>query len=227
MIKNILFLLLFLVTSISFSKEIKISVMPEDTKIYVDGNYVGDGLTTINVKKSEGFVVLKFEHDGYVTINTKVYFKDKRKAISYVLREDEFFSESIAVGNANKFFTVEIDNDYFKNAENKEEASLLAWKMMHQVILNYFDEIESSDKLSGFIQSPWEYKIFTNSGIQVRTRVTIKESNIGGKLTFKIKISSETAPSISNREESFQETLRVLKKYENLISEFQSRLGKM
>ena len=81
--------------------------------------------------------------------------------------------------------------------------------------------------LSGFIQTPWKVKPFPNSGIQVRTRVTVKQSNIGNNLTYKIKISSETASIGTNREESFQETMRILKKYESLISEFQSRLGKI
>ena len=224
MSKNILLAVFLLLFSFASAKEVKISVMPEDTKIYVDGVYVGDGYTTVNVRRRESFIVLKFEKDGYVTVNTKIFYKDKRKAISFVLREDKFYSESIPVGNANKFFTQEIDVDYFKDAK---DANLLVWKMMHQVLLNYFDEIESSDMLSGFIQTPWKVKPFPNSGIQVRTRVTVKQSNIGNILTYKIKISSETASIGTNREESFQETMRILKKYESLISEFQSRLGKI
>ena len=224
MSKNILLAAFLLLFSFASAKEVKISVMPEDTKIYVDGVYVGDGYTTVNVRRRESFIVLKFEKDGYVTVNTKIFYKDKRKAVSFVLREDKFYSESIPVGNANKFFTQEIDVDYFKDAK---DANLLVWKMMHQVLLNYFDEIESSDMLSGFIQTPWKVKPFPNSGIQVRTRVTVKQSNIGNNLTYKIKISSETASIGTNREESFQETMRILKKYESLISEFQSRLGKI
>lgn len=227
MCKNILLLTLLLSFSFSSAREVKISVMPEDTKIFVDGVYVGDGITTVNVKRKERFIVLKFEKDGYVTLNTKIFFKDKRKAISYQLRKDEFYFESTPVGNANKFFTQEIDIDYFKDAKDTKEANLLVWKMMHQVLLNYFDEIESSDMLSGFIQTPWKIKPFPNSGIQVRTRVTVKQSNLGKNLTYKIKISSETASIGTNKEESFQKTMRVLKKYETLISEFQSRLGKI
>ena len=227
MSKNILLFAFLLFFSFAYSKEVKITVMPEDTKIFVDGVYVGDGITTVNVKRKESFIVLKFERDGYVTVNTKLFFKDKRKAISFQLRKDEFYSESVPVGNANKFFSQEIDVDYFKDAKDTKDANLLVWKMMHQVLLNYFDEIESSDMLSGFIQTPWKVKPFPNSGIQVRTRVTVKQSNIGNNLTYKIKISSETASIGTNREESFQETMRILKKYESLISEFQSRLGKI
>tara|TARA_B110000879_G_scaffold191034_1_gene255848 strand:+ start:138 stop:821 length:684 start_codon:yes stop_codon:yes gene_type:complete len=227
MSKNILLAAFLLLFSFASAKEVKISVMPEDTKIYVDGVYVGDGYTTVNVRRRESFIVLKFEKDGYVTMNTKIFYKDKRKAVSYQLRKDDFYFESTPVGNANKFFTQEIDVDYFKDAKDTKDANLLVWKMMHQVLLNYFDEIESSDMLSGFIQTPWKVKPFPNSGIQVRTRVTVKQSNIGNNLTYKIKISSETASIGTNREESFQETMRILKKYESLISEFQSRLGKI
>ena len=63
---------------------------------------------------------------------------------------------------------------------------------------------------------------------QIRTRVSVKESNLGGDLTFQIKISSEVAPLIaSQRDESFQEIDRIVKDLEPMISEFQARLGKL
>jgi len=227
MIKKILIAILLFSTLIVHAKKVKITVSPEDAKIFVDGNYVADGITTINIKRNDGFIVLKFEKEGYVTTNTKIYFKDKRKAISYTLRADKFILGSVISGNANRFFSQEISEGYIKHAGNEEDASVLVWKMLHQILLNYFEEIESSDKLSGFIQTPWEYKSFSNAGIKIRTRITVKESNIGGKLTYKMKISSEMAPGLSNKEESFKKTDRILKKYENIISEFQSRLGKI
>ena len=54
-----------LISSLTFAKEVKVSVMPEDTKIFVDGVYVGDGLTTVNIKKKEVFIVLKLEKEVY------------------------------------------------------------------------------------------------------------------------------------------------------------------
>ena len=52
---------------LSEAKDIKISVTPSDAKIYIDGNYVGDGVTTASLKKKDGFLVVKFEREGYVT----------------------------------------------------------------------------------------------------------------------------------------------------------------
>lgn len=210
------------------AKDVKVTVTPSDAKIYLDGNYTADGIATASLKKKDGFIVVKFEKEGYVTLETKIFASDKRKAVSFSMRRDAFFDNSVVSGNANKFFTQEISKDYIKKAGDSKEASILVWKMLHQIILNYFEEIESSDQLSGFIQTPWAYRTFADAGFQARTRVTIKESNIGGELTYKIKISSEVAPvNASHRDEFFQESSRMLKEYEPIISEFQSRLGKL
>jgi len=72
------------------------------------------------------------------------------------------------------------------------------------------------------------YKSFPEAERQVRTRISVKESNLGGALTFQIKVSSEVAPIFATqKDESFQEINRILKELEPLISEFQARLGKM
>lgn len=226
--KNLLLLAFCFISTISFSKDVKITVSPTDAKIYIDGNYVADGVTIASLKRKDGFIVVKFVKEGYVTLETKIFSADKRLAVAFTMRRDAFFDSSISSGNANKFFTQEISSDYIKKAGEAKEASVLVWKTLHQIILNYFEEIETSDQLSGFIQTPWAYKTFADAGIQIRTRVTIKESNIGGALTYKIKVSSEIAPvNSSHRDEYFQESLRILKDYEPMISEFQARLGKL
>ena len=128
---------------------------------------------------------------------------------------------------ANSFFTVKVDKSLYsddkktgrRNAEN-------AWKLAHDVLLKYFDEILTSDAESGFIQTPWLYKNYVEAGKTLRHRVTVKESNIGGDLTFQIKLTSEIAPiQARSKVEAFMETNRVMKEFETLISEFQTRLG--
>ena len=71
-------------------------------------------------------------------------------------------------------------------------------------------------------------KPFRSDIVEYRIGVSVKESNLGGDLTFQIKISSEVAPLIaSQRDESFQEIDRIVKDLEPMISEFQARLGKL
>jgi hypothetical protein len=226
--KLLLFMACFLMANLLGAKDVKISVMPSDAKIYIDGNYVGDGITTANLKKKEGFIVVKFEKEGYVTLETKIFATNKRKAVSYTMRRDVFFDVSNFSGSVNEYFTVKISQDFYYTDENGKRNTELAWKMLHQVILNYFDEIQTTDMASGFIQTPWQYKTFPEADRVARTRVSVKESNIGGDLTFQIKISSEAAPLIGqHREESYREINRILKELEPMIAEFQARLGKL
>lgn len=225
-------ILLFIILSSAFvvsnAKDIKITVTPSDAKIYIDGNYVGDGVTTASLKKKDGFIVVKFEKDGYVNLETKIFSDDKRKAVSFTMRRDAFFDISVASGLVNKYFTVTVSKDLYTEDENGQRNTELAWKMIHQIILNYFDEIQTTDLASGFIQTPWLYKTFPVADKQLRTRVSVKESNLGGDLTFQIKVSSEVAPLLAaHRDESFQSIDRISKELEPIISEFQARLGKL
>lgn len=228
--KNLFVLFFILVSTINniiAAKEVKITVTPSDAKIFIDGNYVADGVTTATIRKKEGFIVVKFVKEGYVILETKIFYTDNRTAVSFTMRRDAFQDISVASGLVNKYFTVKVDSALYK-LENGKRNSEMAWKMIHQIILNYFDEIQITDMASGFIQTPWLYKSFPEAERQVRTRVSVKESNLGGALTFQIKVSSEAAPIFAaQKDESFQEINRILKELEPLISEFQARLGKM
>lgn len=226
--RKLLFVLL-LCCSCAFlnAREIKVSVKQPDAKIYVDGNYYADGVAVVDVKSKEGFVTIRIECPGYVTLQTKLYAKDKRKAIEYSLRRDGFFDVSIASGLVNKYFNVKVSKDFYTVNEKGEMNLDLAWKMIHQVILNYFEEIQTTDIASGFVQTPWKYVTFPEAEKQVRSRVAVKQNSFGDELSFSIKVSSEAGSIYSERrDESFQEIDRILKDLEPIISEFQTRLGK-
>lgn len=206
------------------AKDVKISVVPENAKIYVDGNYVGDGIVTVKV--TGDFLNLKFECPGYVTIHTKFYKSDKRKAVSYNMRKDTYGDSSYQSDLANNYFTVTVNKSFYSNDEEGNRDISGAWKMVHQILLNYFDEIQTSDKSSGFVQTPWVYKSFPEAEVQVRTRVTVTESDNDGDLAYRIKIQNETAGLYdSHKDEFFKPDDRLLKKFESLIEEFQTRLG--
>ena len=210
----------------ALAKDVKISVTPSDAKIYIDGNYVGDGVVTASLKKKDGFIVIKCVRDGYVDLETKFFFTDKRDAVSFTMRRDVFLDVSSPSGLVNKYFTVKVAKDLYSVNPDGTRDTGIAWKMIHQVILNYFDEIQTTDMASGFVQTPWQYKTFPEADKQMRTRVSVKESNVGGDLTFQIKVSSEVAPLLAaQRDESFQEIDRIAKDFEPIISEFQARLG--
>ena len=175
-------------------RTLKISVVPSDAQISVDGNYVGDGVVEVTLDKSD-FIAIKLEKEGYLTQENKFYRSDKRNAISYTMRPDKFWEASVPSGLVNKFFSVKVSPDYYTKDENGKIDPDRAWKLIHQILLNYFDEMQTTDLSSGFIQTPWEYERFSESRQAVRTRVTVKQSGISeDELIFQIKISSEEAP---------------------------------
>ncbi|MBO5642251.1 MAG: PEGA domain-containing protein [Prevotella sp.] len=232
--KNILTLVIVLLMSLlcienaDAKRKIKISVVPSDAQITIDGNYIGDGVVEYTLDRSD-FIAIKIEKEGYLTQETRFFKSDKRNAISYTLRPDKFFEASVPSGLVNKFFSVTVSPNYYTiNKNGKIVDTDKAWKLIHQILLNYFDEMQVTDASSSFIQTPWAYERFTESKQAVRTRVTVKQAGVSDeKLVFQIKVSSEQAPLVGmSNENSYREVVRILKKYEPLISEFQTRLGK-
>lgn len=218
-------LLLSLAMLNSYAKKIKVSVTPSDAKIYVDGNYYGDGTVVVDVKKSEEFVSLKMESEGYITKETKLYYKDKRKAVSYGLIKNPLYEVANVSGKANKYFSVSVSRNLYKVQENGKVDLSNAWKIIHQIILNYFEEIQITDVASGFIQTAWEYKRFPEADKIIRTRVSVKQSGIDENLMFQIKVTTEMGSLNSRNEETYKEVPYILRDLEPIISEFQVRLS--
>ncbi len=220
-------LFLAIVASEAKPKKLKISVSPADTQVFVDGNYVGDGVVEVSFDKSD-FMAIRLEKEGYLTQEARVYKADKRTAVSYTMRVDKFYEASIPSGLVNKFFSVTVSPEYYTVDKNGKKDAEKAWKLIHQILLNYFDEMQITDISSSFIQTPWAYERFPESKQVIRTRVTVKQSGISDdNLVFQIKISSEQAPLVGmSNENSYREVVRLLRKFEPLISEFQARLSK-
>lgn len=198
------------------AKKIKIVTNPDNAKIYVDGNYVGDGFYVLNFKSKDEFFNVKVELPGFVEKSLRIYKHDTRKAIPIDLRKDDSMEGSVASELANTYSTIRV-------REGIDED--MAWKLLTQVMLNYFNEMKNSDKASGFMNTHWVVKTFPSAEVKVRTMVQIKEITNEG-LAYQIRISSEIAPMDSYGMDGYQPWPRVLKFYEPLINEMQQRIGK-
>lgn len=190
-----------------------IKVTPDNAKIYVDGDYVADGSYIVKFNRNEDVVIVKVEATGYVTKEFRVKKNDQRKTITVKLVKDEAYDNSVASELANKYFTIRVREGI---DENK------AWKLLTQVMLDYFPELKTADKASGYMNTTWQEQDFGES--KVRTMVQIKESSDDG-LSYKIKIFSEKNEGDFDNESDYKPWPRVLKKYEPLINEMQLRLG--
>lgn len=209
------------------AKVIKISVQPQEAAIYVDNNLVGYGYGEFSrPQKKNQVAIIRVECNEYTTVNSKFYGGDERNSLSYKLMQDGFYRGSAASGLVNKYMTITLDPQYYTiDAEGKVNSEA-AWKMLHQILLNYFPEIETTDFHGGYIQTPWKYKNFNMSEKQLRNRVTVRDVTTPERVAFQIKISSEVAGAMAARHGEFDEIDRLPKELEPMVQELQTRIGK-
>lgn len=224
---SILFLLMTILNvCYAKTKIIKISVVPQEAAIYVNNNLLGYGYAEFTKPKTKEVAVIKIECNEYNTVITKFYGSDKRTAISYTLQKDGFYRSSAASGIVNKFFTINIDPQYYEIKDGSIDVSK-AWKLLHQILLNYFNEIATTDYDGGYVQTIWQYKQFNLSEKQIRNRVTIRDISTPSKVAFQIKIDSEVASGQSAKHGEFEAVDRIPKEFEGIIQELQTRIGKV
>ena len=207
---------------------IKVSAEPKEAAIYIDNVFSGNGYGEFTCpKKKNTVVMIRIEADGYRTVNSRFYGGDKREALSFKLVPDGFMLGTTPSGAANKYFTIEVAPQYYSKNEDNSYDTKAAWKMLHQIILNYFDEIETTDFTSGFVQTPWKYSKFSMTEKQVRNRVTIRDISSNDMVAFQIKVSSEVGTSKFGKSSEYVEIDRIPKDFETLIQELQTRIGKL
>lgn len=208
------------------SKTIKILAQPKEASIFINNQFVSYGFAEFNRPKKKDVVAIRIECEGYKPIETKFYGADVRNSISYTLQEDGFYRTTAASGLVNKFMTVTLDSSLY-TIENGTINVSKAWKLLHQILLNYFEEIATTDFDGGYLQTPWHYKTFQLSNKQMRTRVTVRDISSPSQVAFQIKVSSEVAGALSARHGEFTNVDRIVKELEPMLQELQTRLGKM
>lgn len=227
---SILMMMLMTFSVLAKKKEMEMVVItaePKESAIYVNNVFSGYGYAEfVKPAKKEQVVIIRIECEECKPILTKFYGGDKRNSISFTLMQDGFFRASASSGIVNKFFTIDIDSVYY-TIEGRKIDNTPAWKMIHRILLNYFDEISETDFYGGYLQTPWRYKSFNLSEKKMRNRVTIRDISTIDRVAFQIKLSSEIAGTNAARNGEFTEVDRICKDLEPLIEELQTRIGKV
>ena len=232
--KKLSLILLFCLSATSVfagkPKTVRVSVEPaeimQSAKIFVDGSFMGYGVAEFTRPRKNEVRVIHIEAPEYVPVTTKYYGTDKRSSISFRLLSDGYYRSSAASGIVNKFFTIDIDSMYY-TIDGKSIDVRPAWRLLHQILLNYFDEISMTDMYSGYMQTPWQYKTFPMSDKQIRNRVTIRDISTPDRVAFQIKIESETAGAAAAKHGEFTSVDRIPKEFQPIIQELQTRIGKV
>lgn len=196
-----------------------IHVTPSNAKIYVDGSEVSNGSYTIKFKRSEDFVMLKFEAPGYITKEVKLLKSNPNKTIAYKLWEDEAEKSSIGgeMGDfANKWFDINV-----KQSMSEDDA----WKRLMSITTKYFDRLEVRDKSAGWIKSEWVIQKFSYQSVRTNMEIKIQFGD-ENEIKYRVRLSSEIADAdCGTNSQCFVKYNRILKKYEAVIEELQRSVG--
>jgi len=191
----------------------------QDAKIFVDGRTMGSGKTEIIKIRKNSCVNVKVEKTGFLQEELSycysgLNFTPKTKYIE--LKHDDAYDASMKNDYANKDFEQEVSKKFTEDE---------AWKIVSQIVTGHFDNLEMADKATGYMKTSWQSKSFSQK--TVRSRIIVKQSSTT-PLKYKIKIISEYSdnPSQSVKDnDKFKEWDRILRAYNGLITEFQTRLG--
>lgn len=231
--KNLFLLLIFLLGGLNLangakSKTFKVMAQPKEASIFVNNQFVGYGFAEFNrPKKKTDVIAIRIECEGYKPLETKIYADDVRSSVSYTLQDDGFYRATATSGLVNKFMTVTLDNSLYTIDEQGTINVAKAWKLLHQILLNYFEEIAATDYSGGYLQTPWHYKTFQLSDKQMRTRVTVRDISTPTQVAFQIKVSSEVASAMAARHGEFTNVDRIVKELEPMLQELQTRFTRV
>ncbi len=198
-------------------KSKKITINTEaGAKILVDGKEIAVTTTEIKIEPYTSAHV-RIEKPGYIT-EERNYLNDGKNEIPRA----EYIKLEIDDAYANSFTTDLANHDIDIKTNLKEDD---AWKLISRIITGTFDVIEVTDKATGYMRTAWVIKTFKSA--TVRTRMIIKTGN-SDPLVYKAKLVSEIGRpgATASQDENFKPWDRVLRTFENVIPDLQSRLGK-
>ena len=211
---------LLLCSSLSYAQKTRISASEPDAQILVNGEKVGIGSYTLKLNKKECYNVRAIK-PGFLKYETTLCGRkagpEAPKVFFFDMKKDDSEIASIQTDQANVDFEIIVNQDL-----STDEA----WKLVYLIVTDYFDAIEVSDKDTSYLRTAWSVQSFMQNTI--RTRLIIKLAN-SDPLTFKVKLNSEysgTARTSVKADELFRPWDRVLRKYENVIGDFNTRLQK-
>ena len=224
--KKIFFLSLALASTLAVfaAKNVKtIHVTPENAKIFINGQEVGNGTYTYKFDKHTDFVVLKFEAPGYITRKNIRLLKDNPKeTVAYTLYEDEALKQSVGSNDG-----VDIANKWMTITCKKGMTEDKVWRRLMNVAVDNFENVEVRDKAAGWIKTAWKDTNF-ESGQTVRTRLEVRIVSGGEdeeELSYKIRVSSEIKETDCMGDQCYEKFPRVLRKFYDVLNDMQNSLG--
>ena len=185
--------------------------------IFINGQEVGQGsVSGIKIPKNE-CITVQVQGTGYI-LEVKKFCRQKgmpkmQKTEFIPLSRDKSFDATFSTDLAN--------NDIIVNprGSNLDEV----WVNAVRLVVENFDALEVNDNDVNYLRTSWVVDTFDE--FTIRTRLIARVSN-ENPLEIRFKIVSERARGqVSPRDdEQYRSWQRIMRKYQGLIDEIQSRL---
>jgi hypothetical protein len=235
-----LFLTAFLINIINmataFEAKLIFTTVPSTAKIYFDGQLTGTGTAEITLERAV-LVEVKIVNEGYITFMKSYrygkgsqfaknegkggYERGKNEYTITLDKDPNYVSPTEKENQLNKLSTKTDSINKFV-AVNSKYNSQESWKLVKQVISDYFDDNDETKPEEGTLKTAWQTQVV--DGKKIRTRIIVKTNTDN---SYKIKIQSEYSNDINastKDDEKFQEWDRLLRKYQGAILELNSKL---
>ena len=203
-----------------YSQKVDISASESDAQLYINGKAVSTGSYILKMEKDQCYNVkaIKPSFLRYdATVCGKKAGPEAPKNLFFDMKKDDSEEASVKADQANIDFEIEVNPDL---------SQIDAWKLVTQIVTDYFDAIEVSDKETSYLRTSWNIQSFAQNTVRTRLIIKLSKSN---PLTYKVKLNSEFSGNSGTSvkaDEQFKEWDRILRKYRNVISDFSTRLTK-
>jgi len=216
--KIILMVLLLSIGSATFATRITIQTQPQDARIFVGGQEVGQGTAQVTLPR-HGTVMVRVEAIGFYPRDVRIGRDQARRGETRILRLDfndalyNSFGEETAL-IANRWVDVPI-----RAGMSDDEA----WRRLVAAVQRDFEDIEMRDRSALVIRTNWVSQRFLHE--TVRTRLEIRPDFSQAEGTgVQVRLSSEVRWN-SGGTEGWRRWDRVLRRYQNTITQLQTALG--
>ena len=219
--KKLILILSLLFTTGTYSQLLSggstINTNSDSHNIFISGQLVGQGsVAGIKIPKYE-CITVQVSGTGYIT-EVKKFCRQKgmpkmQKTEYITLARDESFDATFSTDLAN--------NDIVVNPRgtNLDEV----WVNAVRLVIENFDALEVNDNDVNYLRTSWVVDTFDEFTIRTRLIARVSDED---PIEVRFKIVSERARGqVSPRDdERFRAWQRIMRKYEGLIEEIQSRL---
>lgn len=214
----LLITLVMLYSTFCDAQKTNITTSEPDAQILVNGQKVGVGSFMLKLDKKDCYNIRAVK-PGYLRYESTLCGKkagpEAPSTLFFDMQKDDSEVASIQTDQAN------VDFEIIVNDELNDES---AWQLVHQIVTDYFDAIEVSDRDTSYLRTAWAVQSFSQNTVRSRLIIKLSKNN---PLTYKVKLNSEAsgdALTSVKADERFRPWDRVLRKYENIVSDFATRI---